>query len=100
MRGRLRYNPRDANEPELVALARQLGAEWFEDGPLDGWVWCARMGGWVPVEVKLPEREGLASEYTPKQVRFLSRCQAIGARWWVWRTQADVLRDLGARVSA
>lgn len=96
---RIRYshNTRDANEQPLIKLAGQLGAAWREDGPLDGWVFVARLGKWMPVEIKVPEREGLENEYTPAQRRFFTWAKAHGAPWWVWRTELDVERDLGAR---
>lgn len=96
---RLRYshNTRDANEAELVGLAARLGGAWREDGPLDGWIFVPRLARWMPVEIKRPEREGLADEYTKGQRQFIAWAKAHGAPWWVWRTSEDVLRDLGAR---
>lgn len=95
---RPRYNPRDANELPLIETARRLGAQWRQGPPLDGWiVW---RGLWLPVEIKLPEREGTAHEYTPLQKRFFTFCRDYGGRWLTWRTDADVIRDLGGRVSA
>lgn len=61
---------RDGNENPLVALAEQLGGRFRPGPPLDGWLWAR--GSWLPVEIKLPERED----------------------------DKDVLRTLGARVSA
>lgn len=90
-----RANPRDANEQALLAVAEKLGGHWREDPPLDGWIFCR--GRWMPVEIKLPEREGLAHEYTPAQKRFFTWCRQINASWWVWRTQEDVLRDLNPK---
>lgn len=100
MAGPKRYNRnhRDSNEAPLVKLAQRLGAQWCEEGPLDGWVWWRNV--WLPVEIKLPEREGLANEYTPRQKRFFTRCRTMGARWLTWRTEDDVLNDLsGKRVA-
>jgi hypothetical protein len=88
-------NSRDANERALLDLALQLGGEWIEAPPLDGWIFVARMGALCRcVEIKRPEREGLAWEYTPLQKRFLARAAMIGMPIWIWRTSADVLRDL------
>lgn len=95
---RPRYNPRDANEPALVKHAKQLGAHWLEAGPLDGW--CFHQGRWMPVEIKLPEREGLKNEYTPAQKRFFTWAQWYNAPHWVWRGEADVEFCLNARRSA
>jgi hypothetical protein len=91
-------NPRDANEQALLRVAERLGGAWLECGPLDGWiVW---RGAWLPVEIKIPEREGLRHEYTAAQKRFFAWCVIRNARWLVWRTDADVLRDLGGKVAA
>lgn len=66
MSGSMRHNrnTRDANEQALLMLAAKLGGCWREAGPLDGWTWVPRLAKWMPVEIKLPEREGAASEYT------------------------------------
>jgi len=61
-RHRLADNTRDANEDPLIALAQQLGGHFHPGPPLDGWI-VAR-GVWLPVEIKLPEREGTVHEYT------------------------------------
>lgn len=84
---------RDANEPDLIDVARQLGAELEKIGPLD--FWCGFRGRWVPLEIKTDE-----GTYTPKQVNFIARCRARGLPVWTWRTEADVLRDLGAKRAA
>lgn len=84
---------RDANEPALVRTAIALGAEMIRAGPLD-W-WAGVRGRWVPVECK--SRLG---RYTPAQQHFLRLCEARGLPVWTWRTEDDVLRDLGARRSA
>lgn len=93
-----RYNKRDANEPELLKIAAQLGARWYESPPLDGWVFWR--GQWRPVEIKLPEREGQKYEYTPKQKRFFAFCLAVGTKPLTWRTEQDVLDDLAGRRTA
>ena len=96
---RIRYNhnTRDLNEQELVKTAQALGLQWLQDGPLDGWAWHPRERRWMPVEIKRPEREGMAHEYTPMQRRFFTWCRERNAPWWVWRTIADVIRDAGGR---
>lgn len=91
-------NPRDANEDELLKVALKLGGQWLEQGPLDGWVFWR--GIWLPVEIKRPEREGYADEYTPAQKRFFRWCQQHNARWLTWRTPADVIRDLSGHRAA
>jgi hypothetical protein len=98
--GPKRYNRdhRDGNEPALVQLVERLGGAWCAGPPLDGWLYFH--GRYMPVEIKLPEREGLKHEYTPAQRRWFSWARAHGGSWFVWRTEADVLRDMGGRVAA
>jgi hypothetical protein len=94
---RYNRNTRDANEQPLVQLSEGLGGWWREDGPLDGWVWIPRQARWMPVEIKMPEREGTAHEYTPAQQRFFRWARERAAPWFVWRTEADVIRDIAGR---
>jgi hypothetical protein len=91
-------DPRDAVEEALVALAERLGAAWHRGPPLDGW--ALHRGVWMPVEIKAPEREGLKYEYTPQQIRFFAWCRIRNGRWWVWRSEDDVIRNLGGRRAA
>lgn len=87
---------RDANEPELVTLARQIGAlMWPLDEPVD-WL-CGWRGQWIPTEVKNPDGKNRATE---QQVRFGIAAKERQLPLWVWRTEADVLASLGARVAA
>jgi hypothetical protein len=81
---------RDANESPLIMLATQLGAVFEKLGPLD-W-WCGYRGRWIPLEIKTDE-----GTYTPKQINFIARCKARDLPVWTWRSEADVMRDLGAR---
>jgi hypothetical protein len=68
---------------------------------LDGFIFVARHGGGgVPVEIKDPSRQGLKHEYTGAQLRFFAWCKLRGIRWFVWRDENDVLRDLGGRRTA
>jgi hypothetical protein len=97
-RHRLADVHRDSNEDPLIALAERLGAHILMCGPLDFWVFVR--GAWYPVEVKRPEREGAAREYTKLQRNFFRWCQLRNAPWHVWRTETDVMRTLGAKVSA
>lgn len=90
---------RDENEPALVQTARALGVQMEQFGPLDWWAYWPRQG-WVPVEIKRPEREGRKGEYTPAQILFFSRCKQRGSRYLTWRTEKDVLDFVGARRSA
>lgn len=90
---------RDNNEPELIKLASNLGWRfWKLHEPAD---WLAlRRGRWDVVEIKNPEREGHASEYTHDQRKFRAEVFACGGRLLTWRTKDDVFRDSDARVSA
>lgn len=91
----------DANHYELVAHAEALGGYFVRVGPLDGWCFVPRLNAqWHPVEIKIPNREGLGSEYTPQQKRFMRWCREHGATWWIWRDKFDVEEYLGARRSA
>lgn len=95
---RYNRNRRDTNESVLVTHAKALGADWWEDGPLDGWV--IHRGAWMPTEIKIPAREGMADEYTPQQLRFFRWCSERRAKWFTWRTLTDVETSLGARRTA
>ena len=89
---------RDENEPELLKLAKQIGALVVMEGPLDCWIFFR--GAWTPCEIKIPEREGRKHEFTDKQVEFHIRCKERCARYWTWRTPDDVMFSLGARITA
>jgi hypothetical protein len=98
-RHRLADVHRDENEAALIKLAEQLGAHWWEGPPLDGRIFFRGicLGD---VEIKMPEREGTAREYTALQQRYFTWCRLRNIKWHVWRTDSDVLALLGARVSA
>jgi hypothetical protein len=84
---------RDANEPELVSVARQLGAQLEQFGPLDWWLgW---KGVWKPAEIKIDK-----GKYTEQQILFMARCKEHGNPHLTWRTVDDVLASLNARQSA
>jgi hypothetical protein len=88
-------NHRDANEQELLEFARSFGAEWIEEGPLDGWLgW---RGKWSPVEIKNPLGY---NRLTDGQREFIALCAAVRLPCLVWRTADDVMRFFGARVGA
>lgn len=86
---------RDTNEGALISLARRIGAEFEQAPPLD-W-WCGWRGLWVPVEVKNLDGR---NKYTDSQVLFIAKCKQRQLPVWTWRTEDDVLRDLGARRTA
>lgn len=84
---------RDANEPELIQLARAIGAHMVKLPPLD-W-WCGFRGRWVPVEIKTEK-----GDYTDAQVIFLADCKARGLPVWTWRDELSVYAALGAQRTA
>jgi hypothetical protein len=89
---------RDANEESLLQVAQAMGGRWHEGPPLDGWIlW---RGLWLPVEIKMPEREGHKDEYTPAQRRFLRFCENHRGPHLIWRTVDDVIQSLNGRRSA
>lgn len=90
---------RDSNEQALISLAERLGW-WLTklDTPCD-FLGCRR-GVWFPIEIKRPERENHADEFTPQQKIFHVDAFRRGARVLVWRTESDVMADSGARPSA
>lgn len=85
---------RDANEPELVLIARRLGAFMYRTDEPGDWL-CGYRARWVVVEIKTED-----GSPTPAQVRFSREARERRLPYWTWVTQEDVLRDLGARVSA
>lgn len=106
-----RYAPRfaqrrDHNEPELIKFAKLLG--WYFKGvaaprsktdlPSD-WVGLFR-GKWHVIEIKNPDKEGHANEFTDGQREFHADVFSRGGRILVWRTKEDVTGDSQARVSA
>lgn len=84
---------RDANEPALVRIAREIGAQMEQHGPLD-W-WCGFRGQWFPVEIKTAK-----GKYTEEQILFRARCKQHGTRMDTWRAEVDVFESLGARQTA
>lgn len=84
---------RDANEDELITIAKQFGARWEQIGPLDGWV--GYRGLWIPTEIKHGD-----NDYTRAQVRFLKMCADFRLPVWTWRTERDVFESLGAKQTA
>lgn len=86
---------RDANESQLVEVARKLGALIIQSPPLDFLVFHS--GRWVPTEVKNPDGRNRLTDW---QVKFLGYCKERDAPVYVWRTEADVLDSLNAKVTA
>jgi hypothetical protein len=95
----MRHGRRDANEAELIELARRLGAWLIKlDEPCD-WLMFYR-GRWELVEVKDPAVEGHADEFTPAQRAFRAEAFRRGAKLITWRTNEDVIECLNGRVAA
>jgi hypothetical protein len=87
---------RDANEPELVALARQIGAVmWPLAEPVD-WL-CGWRGRWFPTEIK--NQDG-RNRLTEQQILFSAAAKERELPVWIWRSADDVLQSLGARQTA
>lgn len=86
---------RDLNEPELLAAVKRCGAYWVQAEPFDGWCWNPRTQEWLLVEIKRSDKEGWDSEFTEKQKRLLTEFADRRIKLLVWRTQDDVIRDLG-----
>jgi len=84
----MRAARRDANEDYLLRVAEQLGGFWVYAGPLDGWI--LHRGKWTPVEIKAPK--GLLTQL---QQRFMRDCETYGGPRYIWRTDEDVIKDLG-----
>lgn len=90
---------RDLNEPELVRVARKLHWRlWKMHEPSD--FLGLHRGVWHPIEIKNPEYEGQASEFTAQQKLFHTDVKNCGGRVLVWRTELDVINDSQGRVGA
>ena len=87
---------RDNNEAEVIALARQLyWSLWKMHEPAD-WLGLFR-GQWHVIEVKNENCEGHADEFTGKQKIFHTDVKNRNGKILIWRTEADVIRDSGAK---
>ncbi len=90
---------RDANEPELVKIARQLGAWMVEiHEPCDWLMWYRDR--WDLVEIKAPSCEGHAHEFTAAQRAFRAEAMRRGARLLVWHTLDELLESVQGRIAA
>ena len=89
---------RDANESAILSPVEALGGLWLLGEPFDGWLWDRFR--WHLCEVKRPDKEGWASEFTEAQIRLRIRLNERHVPYCVLRTEADVLALLGATVSA
>jgi len=82
-----RHNKRDHNERELVKAMADMGFEWHESGPLDGWI--ALQGKHVPVEIKNGK-----NKLTDSQKKFIAYCDRKGLPYAIWRTVDEVVNSL------
>jgi hypothetical protein len=90
---------RDVNDSELKVFAERVGWKlWKLDTPCD--YLGLRRGVWWPIEIKDPDKEGHADEFTYDQRKFMAETFACGGRVLVWRTKEDVMRDSNARTTA
>ncbi len=90
---------RDLCEPELIKLARTLGAWMIKlDEPCDWLMWYR--GSWELVEIKDPSCEDHADEFTPAQRAFRAEAFRRDAKLVVWRTREDVIQTLNGRIAA
>lgn len=81
----------DENDDELVKAALRLGCVFEKFGPLEYWFfWTGLSTHWTPVEIKMAKRKGHADEFTPRQQKFIQRCQELNVKFEVWRTLDDV----------
>lgn len=92
---------RDGNQSPLVKLFVSLGGLWmpYANKPFDGWAYHAHFG-YLPVEIKKPEREHHADQYTDRQTKVIRLLELRQAPWLIWRTDEDVYRCCGARRTA
>lgn len=79
---------RDANEPEIVAAARQLGVRlWQLDEPCD---WMVLIGGVMyPAEIKSE-----TGKLTPKQAIFRREVLDAGGTYITWRSVSEMIADV------
>jgi hypothetical protein len=83
----------DSNAPEIVQYARLMGCFVKYIGkPVDLLIHTGK--SWQLVEIKDPAKEGHKDEFTKDQREFFAEVAPWGADIWVWRTTADVARDL------
>lgn len=87
---------RDNNESPIEEAAEKLG--WWliqtdQPGDFIGWF----RGRWEIIEVKDPNVQGHAKEFTPSQQKFHEHAKQRGAKVLVWREVQDVINSTRAR---
>lgn len=92
-------NRRDNNDHELKQFAERIGWQLF---PVTEYCdyFGLRRGVWYAIEIKNPNCQGHADEFTYDERNFMAKVAACGGRILLWRTKDDILRDSNARVSA
>lgn len=90
---------KDANDPELKTFAERLGWRLFEIRTPCDYIGLRR-GVWHTIEIKNPDCEGHADEFTDDEKRFIATVAQAGGTVLLWRTKQDVTRDSDGRISA
>lgn len=92
---------KDGNESPLVELFVKLGGLWlpYANKPFDGWAYHNHFG-YLPVEIKLPERKNRANRYTRRQKKVIELLAIKQAPRLEWETEEDVYQSCGARRTA
>ncbi len=92
---------KDGNQSPLVTLFMELGGLWipYANKPFDGWAYHAHFG-YLPVEIKKPERKNHANRYTNRQKKVIDVLSIKQAPWLEWEVEEDVYRCVGARRTA
>lgn len=89
---------KDNNESDLVQIAEKLGWRMFKLNEYADFLGL-RNGQFHVIEIKNPDCEGDADEYTPAQKIFHTDVKNCGGKILVWRWPEDCVRDSNAMVS-
>ncbi len=85
---------RDANEPEIVATIRQVGAVWYPASlGNDGWVGWGNV--WVPWEIKDGRKPPSARKLTDAEADMQATSAARGLPYRVVTSVDEALAALG-----
>ena len=82
------WNKRDAVEAEIVMALAQMGVEFIEAGPCDGWIF---LDEWICVEIKSGN-----APLTKGQSAFIAQCEALGRPYRVWRSASEAIAGVQA----
>lgn len=95
----MRYDGRrDNNESTILTCVEPLNGFWLPTGPLDGFLW--NRSTWNLCEVKRPDKEGWKDEFTKEQKKLIIKLNERRVPFHILRTEADVLKLMGARQTA